>query len=127
MLFFILVFNRLFLEEILYFLIGYHLLIEDVSTCLGALNHLDHFCISATILRSFVEGSNGFLCHILLLFNFFVNSHFLEDGVVFLQLHTLRCVLAVFGRHIATCAWQTAILHLGALKNHLHSIAFSFL
>ena len=50
-------------EEVLHSLVGNHLLIEDVGTRLRAANHLNHFRVSATILRTFVEGSNGFLCH----------------------------------------------------------------
>ena len=63
----------LVLEEVLYGLIGNHLLVKDVSTSLGALYHLDNFCVCATILRAFMEGSNGFLCHsfTFLLFNLF--------------------------------------------------------
>ncbi len=55
----------LVLEEVLDLLVGNHLLVEDVSTRLGALHHLDNLCVSATILRAFVEGSDGFLCHAL--------------------------------------------------------------
>lgn len=40
----------LFLEEVLNSLIGNHLLIENVCTGLRALHHLNHLCISATIL-----------------------------------------------------------------------------
>ena len=53
----------LILEEVLNILVRNHLLVEDVGTRLGALHHLNHLCVSATILRTFVEGSNGFLCH----------------------------------------------------------------
>ena len=41
---------KLVLEEILNGLVGNHLLIEDVSTSLGALYHLNNLCVSATIL-----------------------------------------------------------------------------
>jgi hypothetical protein len=54
----------LVLEEILYCLIGNHLLIEDVSTGLGALYHFDNFCVCATVRFTFLEGSNRFLCHV---------------------------------------------------------------
>ena len=54
---------RLVLEEILNSLVRYHLLIENVSTSLRALNHLDNLCICATIHVTFVEGSDRFLCH----------------------------------------------------------------
>ena len=41
---------RRLLKEVLDGLIGNHLLVEDVSTSLGALHHLDNLCVSATIL-----------------------------------------------------------------------------
>ena len=40
----------LVLEEVLNGLIRNHLLVKDVSTSLGALYHLNHLCVSATIL-----------------------------------------------------------------------------
>jgi len=43
--------NRiLILKEVLNSLVRNHLLVEDVSTRLGALYHLDNLCLSATIL-----------------------------------------------------------------------------
>ena len=56
--------RRLVLKEVLYCLVGNHLLIENISTGLRTLHHFDNLCVSATILRTFVEGSNGFLCHV---------------------------------------------------------------
>ena len=41
---------KLVLEEVFYLLVGNHLLVEDVSTRLRALYHLDNLCVSATIL-----------------------------------------------------------------------------
>ena len=41
---------QLVLEEVLNGFVGNHLLVKDVSTSLGALNHLDNLCVSATIL-----------------------------------------------------------------------------
>jgi len=40
--------SKLILEEILNSLVWHHLLIENVSTSLRALNHLDNLCICAT-------------------------------------------------------------------------------
>ena len=40
----------LILEEVLNILVRNHLLVEDVGTRLGALHHLYHLCVSATIL-----------------------------------------------------------------------------
>jgi len=42
--------RTLVLEEVLNSLVGNHLLVEDVSTRLRALYHLDNLCVSATIL-----------------------------------------------------------------------------
>ena len=62
-----------------------------------------------------------------LLLDFLVDSHFLEDGVVLLQLQALRSVLPVLCGNVARSAGQSALLHLGAFQNHLYSVAFSFL
>ena len=40
----------LILKEVLNGLVRNHLLVEDVSTSLGAFYHLDYLCVSATIL-----------------------------------------------------------------------------
>ena len=51
--FFMLKFNNssyLILKEVLNLFVRNHLLVEDVSTSLGALHHLDYLCVSATIL-----------------------------------------------------------------------------
>ena len=44
------IYQKLVLEEVLNSLVRNHLLVEDVSTSLGALYHLDNLCVSATIL-----------------------------------------------------------------------------
>ena len=120
--------TRLVLEEVLNGFVGNHLLIKDVSTSLGALYHLDNLRVSASILRTFVEGSNGFLCHSFLqLLNLLVKSHLLQDGVILHQLQTLSCVLTILGRNITACAGKTTILHLGALQDNLNAISFCFL
>ena len=43
---FCIVFLILVLKEVLNGLVGNHLLVEDVSTSLGALYHLDNLCVS---------------------------------------------------------------------------------
>ena len=43
-------FLKLILEKVLNSLVRNHLLVEDVSTSLWALYHLDYLCVSATIL-----------------------------------------------------------------------------
>ena len=50
-------------EEVLDGLVGNHLLVEHISTRLGALHHLDDLRISAAIGATFVKGSDSFLCH----------------------------------------------------------------
>ena len=104
----------LLLEEIFYSLVGNHALVEDVSTGLGALDHLNNLSICATIRRTFVEGSDRFFCHSMLLFYLLMKSHLLKDRVIFLKFHALRSVLAILGSHVATCTGQTAFLHLRA-------------
>lgn len=58
------------------------------------------------------------------LLNFFVNSYFLQDWVVFFQLQPFRGVLFVFSADIAACASHTACFMLCAFQNHLHPVAF---
>ena len=70
-----------------------HLLIKCVCTSLWRLKHLDDLSVRATILV--LEGSDGFFCHSLILFNLLMNSHSLKDGVILLQLQTVWSVLAV--------------------------------
>ena len=53
----------LLFEEVLDCLVGNHLLVEHISTRLGALHHLDDLRISAAIGATFVKGSDSFLCH----------------------------------------------------------------
>lgn len=61
------------------------------------------------------------------LLNLLVNGHLLEDRIVLLQLKTTRSVLTVLGSDVTACTGQATILHFGALKNHLDSVAFCFL
>ena len=60
-------------------------------------------------------------------FDFFVNGYSLENGVVFLQLQAVGGILSVLGGNVTRSAGHTACLVLGAFKNHLYSITFSFL
>ena len=53
----------LLFEEVLDGLVGNHLLVEHISNCLWALQHLDDLRISAAIGATFVKGSDSFLCH----------------------------------------------------------------
>ena len=53
----------LVLEEIGDFLVAYHLLIEGVSTSLGALHHLDNLGVGTSIGLTGLERSDCFLCH----------------------------------------------------------------
>ena len=70
-----------------------HLLVKCVCTSLRRLEHLDDLRVRTTILV--LEGSDGFLCHSLNLFNLLVHSHALQDWVILLQLQTVWSVLAV--------------------------------
>ena len=58
--------NIFLLEERLHILIAHHALVKDVSTGLLALNHLYHLSVCATVRRTFMEGSDRFLCHSLI-------------------------------------------------------------
>lgn len=51
----------------------------------------------------------------------------LEDRVVLLQLQAVGSILSIFCSNITRRAGHTARLVLGAFKDHLDSITFSFL
>ena len=53
-----------------------------------------------------------------------MDSHSLQDGVVFLQLQALRVVLTVLCRDVARCPGKAALFHLGAFQYDLHAVAF---
>ena len=113
----------LFCEEILYLVVGDNALLEDVGAGLLRLDHLD-------ALRKLLTGTgfqrcNYFLCHIALkLFDFTVYGYSLQVRIVLLALQTIRGVLLVLGGDVARHACYAALLLLGALQYHLHSVAF---
>ena len=51
-------------------------------------------------------------------------GHTLEDRVEFLQFHPVRRVLLVLGGDIPGSSGHTGLLVLGALEDHLYSVAF---
>jgi hypothetical protein len=53
-----------------------------------------------------------------------MKRHFLENGIVFLQLKTLGCVLFIFGSDVARHAGHTARFVLSALQNYLYPVSF---
>ena len=53
-----------------------------------------------------------------------MNSHTLEDRVEFLQFEPVRRILFVLGRDIAGGPGHAGFLVLGALQDHLYSVAF---
>ncbi len=61
------------------------------------------------------------------LFYFFMNCHFLQDGVVLFQLHTLWCIFPVLGGNIPWCAGHSAGFVFSTLQNDLPSCFFIFL
>ena len=61
------------------------------------------------------------------LFDFFVNRHALEDGIVLLQLKTFGSILTVLGSDVTRSAGHAAGLVLGAFEDDLDAITFSFL
>ena len=120
--------KELCLEKFLHVVIGHHLLIKDVGTCLGALNHFDNLGIRTSFCLTCLEGSNRFLCHNLnVLLNFLMYGHSLQNGVVLLQFKSLRCVLTVFGSNVTRCSGESTLFHLCAFKDNLHSVSFYFL
>ena len=58
------------------------------------------------------------------LFNFFVNSIFFQNGVVFLQLQTLWCVFLVLGGNVTAGTSLTSCFVLCALENYLNPVSF---
>ena len=109
---------------------GDDFLFEHVGAGLLGADHADH--LGKTLAGGGFEGSNNFLCHILmspivLLLDFFVDGHFLQEGVVLLELEALRGVLLVLGGDIAAHAGDTAGFLLGALQDDLNACVFSFL
>lgn len=118
--------EKLFLQVLLNFVVLNHALLKHVGTSLGRTDHLDHLAEIATFTS--LERCNYFLCHILnVLFNFFVNSYFLQVRVVLLELQTLGCVLAVLGGNVARHSGNTTCLLLSAFEDNLNAISFSFL
>ena len=107
-----------FLDELLY---------EYVGAGLGGFLHadaLDH--VLGTGLGR--EGCNSFLCHNLSsLFDFTMNRHLVEVGIVFLPLKTLGSILFVLGGNVTRHSRYTALFLLGALQDDLHPVSFCFL
>ena len=74
----------------------YDSLLEDVSTCLLRLNHLD--TLGKLLTYTSTKGCNCFLCHnSTKLFNFTVYCYLLQVWIVLLALETLWGVLLVLG------------------------------
>ena len=87
------------LEEILDVVFVDDALLEGIVSRV-ALDHFDHLGHGNTTF--FLQGRYYFLCHgSVCLFDLFVNRHSLQDGVVFLQLHAIRCILFVLGGDIS--------------------------
>jgi len=109
-------------QEFLDLVLVYDGLLEGVSTCFGAPYGLDHFCpvlgLSCSLLVFGLDSCFCLLCHGL--FDFLVNSYFLQDRVVFLQLETLGRVLLVLGGDVTAGTGHTGVFVLRALQDHLH-------
>lgn len=88
----------LLVEEVVYLVLGYHFLLEGIRSFIG-LHHLHYFGV--VFRGATLQGCNGFLSHSILLFDFAVNSHPLQNRVVFLQLQTIWSVLLILGRDVA--------------------------
>ena len=123
--------KNLFLFQIFLHIVGGdNLFFEAVGTGLFGADHADN--LGETLAGLGLKGSNNFLCHILLspilsLLDFFVNSDLLQEGIVLLELQTLRGVLFILGGDVAAHAGDTASLLLSAFEDDLHSVSFYFL
>jgi len=53
-----------------------------------------------------------------------MGSHLFEHGVVFLELHAIRCILFVLGGDVAGHAGHTARFVFCAFENDLNAITF---
>ena len=88
-------------EPSLHIVVVHDFLTEGIGASFRTLEHLDaHGVLLST---SFLERCDGLLSHGVSdsgLLNFFVDRHFSEDGVVFLQLNPVRRVFAILGRDI---------------------------
>ena len=64
---------------------------------------------------------------VVILLDFLVNRHALEDGVVLLQLKTFRSILAILGGDVTAGTGHTTIFVFGAFENDLNAVSFNFL
>ena len=115
-------------QKFLYLVREDDVFLEGISIGLGRANHADDFGVALT--RSSLKCCNNFLCHRSLsplLFDFFVNGHFLQVRIVLLELQTLRGIFLVLGGDVTAHAGDTAVFLLGALEDNLHSCVFIFL
>ena len=114
--------DDLLTQEFLDLVLMYDRLLKGIGTCFGAAYGLDHFGpvlgFSCSLLVFGLDSCFCLLCHGL--FDFLVNSYFLQDRVVFLQLETLGRILLVLGGDVATGAGHTGGFMLRALQDHLH-------
>ena len=111
-------------EEFFHFIILYNFLLENVSACFRAFNHLYAFGVVTSRVTS-LKGSDRFLCHskisflmintFLTLLNLFVKSVFFEDRIILHELQTIRSVLAVLCGNVTRRTWHTAGLVFSAL------------
>ena len=113
--------SLLLIEKIVYLFWSHHLFHECIGTCFWRPDHFNSFGQS---LWSGLHWSYWFLCHDSLLFYFFMNRHLFQNGIEFLQLHSIRCILFILGSDISWSTWLSAILMFGALQNHLNPISF---
>lgn len=84
-------------EPVFHVVVVYHFFLERVGTCFFALHHFHHF--GEVLTCTSLQTCYRLLCHDLL--DFFMNRHATENGVVLLELNTLRSVLTVLGGHVS--------------------------
>ena len=80
--------EKLFLEEFLNLIVRNNSFLEGICPGLWGLHHTDNFSVFFS--RRGLQCSNNFLSHNLKLFDLAMNSNFLEDRVILLQLQPFR-------------------------------------
>lgn len=117
-------------EEILDLVLVHHNLLVGVLTGDGILDWLNHLYKipsgSGIVSPLGYLGVFGNFCHwmMILLLDFFVNSHFLQDRVVLLEFKPVRGILTVLLGHITGCAGKTGCFMLGTLEDDLEPVTF---
>ena len=118
--------QQLFLKKVLYFFIRNHLFVKNVSSCLRRFNHFDNLSIR-TSLFTCLQGCYCFLCHGLILFNFFMYCYSFQNRLVLLKFQSFSSIFSVLRCNITRSTRHTTFLVFCTFKDNLYSITFCFL